>query len=303
MRTAKYMKNCHTNIFHFLISGGFGIAISNGLLAQTPLELDQLVEKCIIPRYGFSDIEMEKFLPSWKGRNTASGLNALFDLHMDAQSDTDTLEACANLIRRHSLPKEQLPEVLRQRALVEAENDEEPWRLVYVLRQMPRLVDRKQHGHEVIPFIASFLDDKRITETWDRGPDAVPRQPRRVSDGATSALKFFMEEEGISEKYDSRFGDPGGEATWVRRDEVSRAVVRVLQENELLPGDFWERLGQSEAQVVAAGNASTPVEDVLPDQSPQFSKKPNVRLWVILGSVLLLLAILLYVKLRSKRLN
>ena len=104
------------------------------------------------------------------------------------------------------------------------------------------MVDREKQGKAVVPFIASYFNDKRPTEPLHRGRESVPRQQRRVCDGATSALIHHLEETGLCEKYDARFGNPGGEGMQSKRDEVMRAVVKVFQDNSLLPADFWAKL-------------------------------------------------------------
>ena len=124
----------------------------------------------------------------------------------------------------------------------EAASGDEPWKTVYLLRQMEEMIDREKQGKEAVGFIAQYLTDRRPTEPLHRGPEAVPREPRRVCDGACSALIHFMEESHRCEMYDSRFGDPGGESMAARRDEVIRAVVKVLQEKELLSADFWSNV-------------------------------------------------------------
>ena len=137
-------------------------------------------------------------------------------------------------------------------------------------------------GKEEEPFYASFCNDKRPTEPLHRGPESVPRQQRRVSDGATSALIHYMEETGLCEKYDARFGNPGGEGMQAKREQVMRAVVQVLQEKSFLPADFWEKLPPPRLPKAAADantKATTPPQtpSVVVPVKPSTPKSPEAK--------------------------
>lgn len=217
------------------------LAIISGF-GQTPQSLDRLIEQACPKAVGFTESIMDQNLPNWEGYKSVAGLNLVLDKHMSSGKGVDANMACAYLLRNLAIPKDQIATAMMGRARQEAANEEEPWRLVYLLRQMEEMIDREKQGKEVVPFIASFLNDKRPTEPLRRGQQSVPRQQRRVCDGATSALINFMEESGLCEKYDARFGNPGGEGTWEQREQVMRAVVQVLQEKSFLPADFWAKL-------------------------------------------------------------
>lgn len=209
---------------------------------QTPRSLDRLIEQACPKGSGFTESIMNQNLPSWEGYRSVDGLNLVLDKQMARETTADVNMACAYILRNLDISKEQIASAMMERSRNEASNEEEPWRLVYLLRQMEKMIDREKQGEEVVQFIAGFLNDRRPTEPLNRGPESVPRQQRRVCDGATSALINFMEATGLCEKYDSRFGNPGGEATWERREQVIQAVVKVLQDNDLLPEDFWNSL-------------------------------------------------------------
>ena len=202
---------------------------------------------------------MDQHLPNWEGYKSVAGLNLVLDKHMARETTTDANLACAYLLRSLALPKAQIALAMMERTRREATSEDEPWKVVYLLRQMEKMIDREKQGKEVVPFIASFLNDKRPTEPLHRGPESVSRQQRRVCDGATSALIHYMEETGLCEKYDARFGNPGGEGMWEKREQVIRAVVLVLQEKELLPPDFWASLPPPRLpKTVADANTKAP---------------------------------------------
>jgi hypothetical protein len=225
---------------------------------------------------------MAAHFPKWEGSKTAVGLNLVLDKHMAPETHIDANIACANFLEQMLLPKDQIAAAMMERARLESASEEEPWRLVYLLRQMEKMIDREKQGNEVVPFIASFLNDKRPTEPLHRGPESVPRQQRRVCDGAKSALVNYMEETGLCEKYDARFGNPGGEAMQAKRDEVIRAVVQALQEKSFLPADFWASLPPPRLPKTTADantKASTPPQTpsaVLPVE-PSTPKAPEAK--------------------------
>lgn len=227
-------------------------------IGQTPESLDRLIEQCSPPATGPMRSLMDEHFPKWEGARTVIGLNLILDKHMTPGKSADVNITCANFLRRMELPKVQIATAMMERARLESTSEAEPWRVVYLLRQMEKMIDREEQGKEVVPFIASFLNDKRPTEPQHRGPESVPRQPRRVCDGATSALINFMEETGICQKYDVRFGNPGGEGTWEKREEVMRAVVQVLQDKAFLSADFWTTLPPVRLPMTSATQNNNP---------------------------------------------
>ena len=207
---------------------------------------------------------MNPLMANWDGMRTATGLNLIIDKHLAAETTEEANLACAYLLENVRLPKDQVAVVMMERARSEAANDAQPWKLVYMLRRMEKMIDRNKQGKEVVGFIASYLNDRRFTEPSYRGREAVPREQRRVCDGATSALIHYLEEKKLCEKYDARFGDPSGESTWERRDTVIQAVVKVLQEKGFLAMDFWQTLPPPKASDGSLGTSSAPPTVSLP---------------------------------------
>ncbi len=235
------MKNYPTKTILFAIFVFWVAALEHGF-CQTPDSLDRLIEKCSPKATGPEYSLIEEHFPKWEGAKTVVGLNLILDKHMAQDTTIDANIACARFLKSMELPKDQIAMAMKERIRTEEKSGEEPWKVVYLLRKMEELIDREKQGKEVVPFIASFLNDKRPIEPLDRGPEAVPRQLRRVCDGATSALISYMEATGLCDTYDTRFGNPGGETMWEGREKVMRAVVQVLQEKAFLPADFWANL-------------------------------------------------------------
>ena len=252
------------NSLHVIAVLVFGAFASFGS-AQTMQSLDALIQKSITPMGGFYESRMDQHINEWEGIRTAKGLNLIIDKHL-ASHDGDLNLACSHLLRNIQMPKEQVAATMMARARLEAVNDEEPWRLVYVLRHMEEMIDREKQGPVVVPFIAQYLTDQRFTEPQQRGEDSTPRQRRRVCDGATSALINYLEESGLCQKYDARFGDPGGHTMWAQRDQVTRAVVQLLQEKNLLPLDFWQKAPLPRQSPPSSGQSNL---------SPPLPKKPS----------------------------
>ena len=244
---------------------GLLVSLASSSLGQNVKSLDDLIEKSISPAGFFYESRMGQHINSWEGIRTSTGLNLILDKHMASDSANTNL-ACHYLLNHLQLPKEQVAEAMMARARLEAVNDEEPWRLVYVLRQMEEMIDREKQGPVVVPFIAQYLTDQRFTEPQQRGEYSTPRQRRRVCDGATSALINYLEETGLCQKYDARFGDPGGHTMWAQRDQVTRAVVQLLQEKNLLPLDFWQKAPLPRQSPPSSGQSNL---------SPPLPKKPS----------------------------
>ena len=157
-------------------------------LGQTRESLDRLIAQSITPASGFMERLMNPLMANWDGMRTATGLNLIIDKHLAAETTEEANLACAYLLENVRLPKDQVAVVMMERARSEAANDAQPWKLVYMLRRMEKMIDRNKQGKEVVGFIASYLNDRRFTEPSYRGREAVPREQRRVCDGATSAL-------------------------------------------------------------------------------------------------------------------
>lgn len=240
------MKCCLTNHLANLVALCLALSNIGDSFGQTQESLDRLIAQSIHPATGFEGSLMDKLFPAWDGSRTATGLNLILDQHMAKNNSGDFNLACAYMLEKITLPKDEVATVLMERAEIESTKEDELWRLAYVLGKMEEMTDRTKQGKEVVPFIAKYLTDNRFIEPSYRGPEAVPRQRLRVRDAAMGTLIQYLENTGLCQKYDARFGDPGGSSTWARRDEVARAVVRVLQEKGFLAADFWSTMPPSE---------------------------------------------------------
>ncbi len=270
------MKNYPTN-YRVALVLALWLSVKQHGLSQTPESLDQLIAESLLKGRWFEEDLMEKAIVKWDGYNTAAGLNLIIDKHLTDGIPTEINIACHHLLEGIGLTKAEIATAMMERARKEAMNDEEPWRLVYVLRQMEEMIDREKQGKEVVAFIAEFLKDKRPTEPNNRGPESVPRQPRRVCDGATSALVHYLEETKLCDICDVRFGNPGGEYMMEKRDEVTRAVVKVLQEKGLLAENFWSTLPPPILPKAKTEDApgAIPTDSKLPQkQTPEAAQTP-----------------------------
>lgn len=258
------MNLSHINCAHAVALALLG-SVSLSCNAQTSASLDTLIQKSISPAGIFYTSRMAPHMDNWEGIRSVAGLNLILSKHMAEDLDPEANLACHYLLENFQLPKERVATAMMARARVEAVNDEKPWRLVYVLRRMEKMIDREKQGAVVVPFIAQYLTDQRFTEPQQRGEDSTPRQRLRVCDGATNVLINYLEETGLCQKYDARFGDPGGHTMWAQRDQVTRAVVQVLQEKKLLPLDFWQKAPLPRQSPPTAGQLNL---------SPALPKKP-----------------------------
>jgi hypothetical protein len=279
------MKSCRTNHLAHLMTLWLVLSSAGDGFSQSRESLERLIAQSITPATGFERSLMDKLLPAWEGTSTAAGLNLILDKHMTDNNSGDVNMACAYMLRKIGLPKDQVATVLMERAEIESAKEDELWRLAHVLAQMEKMIDRTKQGKEVVPFIARYLSDKRFIEPSYRGREAVPRQRLRVSDAAMGALIQYLENTGLCQKYDPRFGDPGGSAMWSRRDEVADAVVMVLQEKGFLPADFWATLAPikhpkvSPITVKGAASSNQPLLDeanqVLPKARKLTASSPS----------------------------
>ncbi len=254
----------------------------------------------------------DQIVANWPGTRTMDGIRSIVQELLKPTGD-ERRSRTFQLLERSEVPRDQIVPYLLEGAEANRNHPELLGRYMFLFCEFPQ-------DNRILSFLSPLLDNKEIPNR-DRAPDPreerVNESPRRVCDGAHGTIIQILEKRGEMKPGDPGYGDPGGEATILKREHnIAQLKQRLIQSGYYAPANTNPPSvspppqGNSPSKRTKTGYPTTGLpRDGVNDPNPQTNgsdAQPSVRntnwfLWVFVSIVTVSLMVLLIVKRSTTR--